>query len=63
MTDNNFTVSRGQASEIFKALAGIGNLARGLASRTGNTTEVYAIMQNLVVIQTNLTGMPRANSN
>ncbi len=63
MTDNNFTVSRAQASEVFKALAGIGNLVKGLASKTGNVAEAYAIMQNLAVIQANLTGMPRVNSN
>jgi hypothetical protein len=63
MTDNTITVSREQVRAIFKALAGIGNLAQGLASKTGNTTEVYAILQNLAVIQTNLTGMPRVNSN
>jgi hypothetical protein len=63
MTDNNFTVSRKQASEIFKALDGIGNLVKGLASKSGNAAEVYAIMSNLAVIQANLTGMPRVNSN
>jgi hypothetical protein len=63
MTDNNFTVSREQAREIFKALAGISNLVKGLASKTGNAAEAYAIMSNLAVIQANLTGMPRVNPN
>ena len=63
MTDNNFTVSREQAREIFKALGGIGNLVKGLASKPENAAQVYAIMSNLAVIQANLTGMPRVNSN
>ena len=63
MTDNNFTVSSEQAREIFKALAGIGNLVKNLGSKSGNAAEVYAIMQNLAVIQANLVGMPRENSN
>jgi hypothetical protein len=63
MTDDNFTVSREQAREIFKALAGIGNLVKNLGSKSGNAAEVYAIMQNLAVIQANLVGMPRENSN
>jgi hypothetical protein len=63
MTDNNFSVSREQAREIFKAVAGISNLVKGLASKTGNAAEAYAIMSNLAVIQANLIGMPRANPN
>jgi hypothetical protein len=63
MTDTNFTVSHEQAREMFRALHGIDNLMKGLASKPGNAAEVYAIMSNLAVIQANLTGMPRAHSN
>jgi hypothetical protein len=63
MTDNNFTVSREQAREIFNALNGIGELLKTLPSKPENAAVMYAIMSNLTVIQTNLTGMPRVNSN
>jgi hypothetical protein len=63
MTDGSFTVTREQATEIFKALSGISNLLKGLAPKSGNAAELYAVMSNLAVIQTNLTGMPRVNSN
>ena len=63
MTDNHFTVSHEQAREIFKALGGIGNLVKGLASKPENAAQAYAIMSNLEVIQANLVGMPRVNSN
>jgi hypothetical protein len=63
MTNSSVTLSREQISEMFKALDGIGNLLKGLASKSGNASEVYAIMSNLAVIQANLTGMPRVNSN
>lgn len=62
MTDN-ITVSRAQAKEIFKALNGIGELLQILPSKPENAAVMYAIMSNLTVIQTNLTGMPRVNSN
>jgi hypothetical protein len=62
MTDN-ITVSRKQAKEIFKALNGIGELLKTLPSRPENAAVMYAIMSNLTVIQTNLTGMARVNSN
>ncbi len=63
MTDGSFTVNREQAREIFKALHGINNILKGLVPTSGNAEELYAIMSNLAVIQANLTGMPRVNSN
>jgi hypothetical protein len=63
MKDNNVTLSREQVGEIFKALNGIGNLLKGLAPKSGNASELYAVMSNIAVIQVNLTGMPRTNSN
>jgi hypothetical protein len=60
---NSVTLSREQVDEIFKALGGIGNLLKGLASNQENVSQVYAIMSNLAVIQANLTGMPRVTSN
>jgi hypothetical protein len=63
MTDDTVTLSREQVSEMLKALSGIGNLLKGLASKSGNASEVYAITSNLAVIQTILSGMPRVNSN
>lgn len=62
MTDN-ITVSRKQVKEIFKALNGIGELLKSLLSRSENAAAMYAIMSNLAVIQMNLTGIPRVNSN
>jgi hypothetical protein len=63
MTNGSVTLSHEQVSKMFKALDGIGNLLKGLASKSGNASEVYAVMSNLAVIQANLTGMPRVNSN
>ena len=59
----NILVSREQAQEIFKALNGIGELLQTLPSKPENAAVMYAIMSNLTVIQMNLTGMPRVNSN
>ena len=63
MTDNHVTLSREQVREIFNALRGVGNPMKGLASKSGNALERYAIMSNLAVIQTTLTGLSRANPN
>ena len=63
MTDNDVILSRKQVREIFKALIGIEHLLKGLQPKSGNAAEVYAVMSNIAVIQANLTGMPRANSN
>ena len=56
MTDDNVTLSHEQVIEICNALRGIGNLVKGLASKSGNALETYAIMSNLAVIQANLSG-------
>jgi hypothetical protein len=61
MTGNNVTLSREQISDIFKALAGIENLLKGLVPKSGNAAELYGIMSNIAVIQTTLT--MRGNSN
>jgi hypothetical protein len=63
MTDDNVTLSREQVGEIFRALAGIGNLVKNLVSTPGNAADAYAIMSNIAAIQATLTGMPRVNSN
>ena len=60
---NNITVSRAHVVEIFKALNGIGELLKTLPSHAENAAVMYAIMSNLTVIRTNLTEMPRVNSN
>jgi len=62
MTDN-IIVTREQATEIFNAVNGIGALLRRLPSKTENHAVMYAIMSNLAVIQTNLSGTPRETSN
>jgi hypothetical protein len=62
MTDN-IGVSRKQAAEILKAVNGIGELLKRLPSKPENAAVLYAIMSNLTVIQMNLTGIPRINSN
>jgi hypothetical protein len=63
MTANNVTLSREQVGDIFRALAGIGNLVKNLVSTPGNAADAYAIMSNIAVIQATLSGMPRVNSN
>ncbi len=63
MMDDSVNLSRAQVMEIFSALRGIGNLVKGLTPKSGNAAELYAVMSNIAVIQTNLTGMPRVNSN
>jgi hypothetical protein len=60
---DNITVSREQVGAIFKALNGIGELLKTLPSKPENAAVMYAIMSNIAVIQTNLIGMPRVNSN
>ena len=62
MTDS-ITVSREQATQIFKALNGIGELLKTLPSTPENAGVVFAIMSNVAVIQTNLIGIPRVSSN
>ena len=62
MTPNNVTLNHEQIREMFNALSGIRNLVKKLASKPGNAAEVYAIMSNIAVIQSNLIGMPQMNS-
>jgi hypothetical protein len=62
MTDS-ITVSREQATQVFKALNGIGELLKTLPSKPENEGVLYAIMSNIAVIQTNLIGIPRVSSN
>jgi hypothetical protein len=63
MTDNDVTLSRKQVTEIFNAIRGIEHLLKGFQPTSGNAAESYAIMSNIAVIQSNLAGMPRVNSN
>ena len=63
MIDDSVRLSRKQATEIFNALRGIGNLVKGLTPKSGNAAELYAVMSNLAVIQTTIAGLPRASSN
>jgi hypothetical protein len=63
MIDDNVRLSREQVKEIFAALRGIGNLVKGLTPKSGNAAELYAVMSNVAVIQTNIAGLPRASSN
>jgi hypothetical protein len=60
---DGITVTREQATEIFKAINGIAALLKRLPPKPENQGVMYSIMSNLAVIQTNLAGMPRANSN
>ena len=62
MTDH-IIVTREQATEIFKAVNGVGALLKHFPPKPENHAVVYAIMSNLAVIQTNLAGVPRATSN
>jgi hypothetical protein len=63
VNDISITLSGEQVRDIFKALDGIGNLLKGLAPKSGNPAELYAVMSNIAAIQANLAGMPRVNSN
>ena len=60
---DDITVSGEQATQIFKALNGIGELLKALPSKPENAAVMYAIMSNVAIIQSNLTGMPRVSSN
>jgi phosphoenolpyruvate carboxylase len=60
---NSITVSHERAKEIFKAINGISELLKRLPSAPEDAPVRYAIMSNLTVIQMNLTGTRRANSN
>jgi len=62
MTDD-ITVSREQATQIFKALNGIRELLKTVPSKPENAAVMYAIMSNVAIIQSNLTGVPRVGSN
>jgi hypothetical protein len=62
MTDT-VILNREQATNIFKAIHGIGRLLKALPARPENAAVMYAIMSNLAVIQTNLVEMPRVSSN
>jgi hypothetical protein len=63
MMDDSVSLTRSQVMEIFNALRGIEHLVKGLTPKSGNAAELYAVMSNIAVIQTNLNGMPRVNSN
>jgi hypothetical protein len=63
MRNNRVTLSREHVSEMFKAISGVRNLLKGLAPKSANASEIYAVMSNLAIIQANLTGTPRINSN
>jgi hypothetical protein len=60
---DNITVKREQATEIFKALNGIGELLKILPSKPENAAVMYAIMSNIAVIQMNLAGTLKVNWN
>ena len=61
--NDHITLSREQASQILKAINGIGELLKRLPSNAENAMAMYAITANLAVIQANLVGLPRASSN
>ena len=62
MTDR-IVLTREQATEIFKAVHGIGALLQRLPPAPETHAVMYSIMSNLAVLQSNLAGMPRATSN
>jgi hypothetical protein len=63
MTSDSITLNREQVSDILKALTGITNMLKGFAPKSGNASELYAVMSNVAAIQTILAGMPRATPN
>jgi hypothetical protein len=60
---DSITMTREQVTEIFNAINGIAELLKRLPPQPENQGVMYSIMSNLAVIQTNLAGMPRVNSN
>jgi hypothetical protein len=66
MTDH-ITLTREQATEIFKAINGISGILKTMPLPPENAAAMhgimYGIMSNLAVIQTNLVGIPRVTSN
>lgn len=60
---NDITLSHQQATEIFRAISGIGELLKRLPTKPEDAPMKYAIVSNLSVIQMNLTRKPLASSN
>ena len=60
---DDITVSRKQATEIFKALDGISELLKTMAPQAENSAVMYGIMSNIAVVRMNLIGTSRVNSN
>jgi hypothetical protein len=57
------TLTHEQATEIFKAINGIGGLLKLLPCKPEDARLKYAIMSNLALIQVALNGSQRVNSN
>ena len=60
---DEFTLSREQAGEIFKAINCINGILKAMPKRPENKAWMYAVMSNLAVIQTHLASSPRVTSN
>jgi hypothetical protein len=62
MANAEFVLSRDQRDEIIKAVKAIERQVKKVVS-VSDWQALYVIGTNLTIIQTNLTNVPRANSN
>jgi len=63
MSDVQFVLSREQRDEISKATAAIKDCLKEMMVRPNAPAEIVAIWTNLAIIQSNLTSLPRIDSN
>jgi hypothetical protein len=63
MTETEFVLSRDQRDEIMKAVVAIRRQLHEMGLGKPNMPSLWVISSNLTEIQTNLTNLPRVNSN
>lgn len=63
MTDQNFFLSREQRDEIMKATAAIGRQVKEMLGKPNTQALIAVVGTNLAIIQTNLSNLPKADSN
>jgi hypothetical protein len=63
MSDVQFVLSREQLDEISKAAAAIEDRVKEMIAKPNAVTDLLVIWTNLAIIQSNLTSLPRIDSN
>jgi len=63
MRDVQFVLSREQLDEISKAAAAIEDRVKEMIAKPNAVTDLLVIWTNLAIIQSNLTSLPRIDSN